>query len=164
MVFRASETCKTEAGAATLVAPAASYWDPMKLQEKGRFAPPPDLPEHAQLVSKTLASWDDVHARTHWLLGDESQVDGADFYVGEEELGHLHLEGQAHVATGAAVRKALVSAGLASPFRWSSKFVVHDVARAADVEHALWLFRLAYDRAHGVTDEELVTRVQEHAR
>ena len=134
----------------------------MKLQEKGRFSPPPVLPEHAQVVSKALASWPDVHARTHWFLGDETRVDGADFYVGDEEIGHLHLEGQAHVATGPVVRKALVAAQLASPFRWSSKFVVHDVARAADIEHALWLFRLAYDRARGATDEALSARVHEH--
>ena len=130
----------------------------MKLSEKGRFSPPPALPKHAEVVSKTLASWADVHARTHWLLGDQNEVDGADFYVGEEELGHLHLEGQAHVATGPVLGKALVAAKLAAPFRWSSKFVVHDVARAADVAHALWLFRLAYDRAKGTTDDELVKR------
>ena len=136
----------------------------MKLSEKGRFSPPPALPKHAEVVSKTLASWAEVHARTHWLLGDDSQVDGADFYVGDEELGHLHLEGQAHVATGAALGKALVAAHLASPFRWSSKFVVHDVARAADVAHALWLFRLAYDRAKGVTDDELIARARAYER
>ena len=136
----------------------------MKLAEKGQFSPPPMLPKHAQVVSQTLASWAGVHARTHWLLGDESQVDGADFYVGDEEIGHLHLEGQAHVATGLALRKALVAAKLASPFRWSTKFVVHDVERAADVEHALWLFRLAYDHVQGVADEELITRIQAHER
>jgi Family of unknown function (DUF5519) len=136
----------------------------MKLSEKGRFAPPPKLPKHAQGVSKALASWADVHARTHWLLGDETEVDGADFYVGQEEIGHLHLEGEAHVATGSVLRKALVAAKLASPFRWSSKFVVHDVGRAADVEHALWLFRIAYDRAHGVSDEDLIARVREYER
>jgi hypothetical protein len=136
----------------------------MKLAEKGRFSPPPTLPKHAQVVSQALASWDDVHARTHWLLGDESVVDGADFYVGQEEIGHLHLEGQAHVATGLALRKALVSAKLAAPFRWSSKFVVHDIARGSDVEHALWLFRLAYDRARGVTDEDLLARIEAHER
>ena len=87
------------------------------------------LPKHAQVVSQALASWEDVHARTHWLLGDESVVDGADFYVGQEEIGHLHLEGQAHVATGLALRKALVAAKLAAPVRWSSKFVVHDITR-----------------------------------
>lgn len=99
----------------------------MKLSEKGRFAPPPALPMHARLVSSTIASWDDVHARTHWLLGDETEIDGADFYVGEEEIGHLHMEGEAYVATGLALRKALVAAKLASPFRWSTSFLVHDL-------------------------------------
>jgi hypothetical protein len=136
----------------------------MKLSEKGRFAPPPSLPAHAEVVSKALASWDGVHARTHWLLGDENEVDGADFYFGDEEIGHLHLEGQAHVATGLALRKSLVAAKLAGPFRWNTKFVVHDVARTSDVEHALWLFRLAYDRAHGVSDEDLITRVNAYER
>jgi len=132
----------------------------MKLSEKGRFSPPPTLPKHAEIVSKELASWPEVHARTHWLLGDESEVDGADFYVGEEEIGHLHLEGQAHVATGLGLREVLVAAKLASPFRWSSKFVVHDVGRGSDVAHALWLFRLAYDRALRVPDQELIARVR----
>ena len=71
----------------------------MKLSLKGRFSTRPTLPEHAEDVAKELASWPDMHARTHWLLGDETEVDGADFYLGEEELGHLHLGGQAHVAT-----------------------------------------------------------------
>ena len=144
--------------------PTASKREHMKLSEKGRFSPPPTLPKHAQVVSTALASWADVHARTHWLLGDETRVDGADFYVGESEIGHLHLEGQAHVATGVALRNALVAEKLASPFRYSSNFVVHDVARAADVEHALWLFRLAYDRAQGVTEEELISRVHQYER
>ena len=68
------------------------------------------------------------------------------------------------MATGLVLREALVAAKLASPLRWSSKFVVHDVARAGDVEHALWLFRLAYDRAHGVTDEDLIARVRQYER
>jgi hypothetical protein len=62
----------------------------------GSFVPPPTLsPKHAQALSETLASWALVHARTHWLLGDESVADGADFYLGDEELGHLHLDGEA---------------------------------------------------------------------
>lgn len=67
----------------------------------GRYAPPPPpLPAAAEKVSSALASWPDVHARTHWQLGNEHRVDGADFYLGGEELGHLHLHGEAHVATG----------------------------------------------------------------
>ena len=136
----------------------------MKIYDKGRFSPPPVLPQHAQLVSEAIAAWDEVHARSHWLLGDETQVDGADFYVGDEELGHVHLGGEAHVATGIAVREALVAARLAKPFQWSSKFVVHGVAEAADVDRALWLFRLAYDRARGVDDATLVARVRAYER
>ncbi len=41
--------------------------------------PPPALPKHAQAVSNALAGWPEVHARTHWMLGDEREVDGADF-------------------------------------------------------------------------------------
>lgn len=132
----------------------------MKLSEKGRFAPPPKLPVHAEAVSRALASWPEVHARTHWELGNESIVDGADFYVGEEEIGHLHLYSEAHVATGAKLGKALIGAKLAAPFPWSAKFVVFRVAKSADVERALWLFGLAYDRVRGVTLEELVRRVE----
>lgn len=69
----------------------------MKLEEKGRFAPPPTLDKVAQRVSDAVAAWEGVHARTHWLLGNENEVDGADFYLGDEELGHIHLDSEAHV-------------------------------------------------------------------
>lgn len=135
----------------------------MKLSPKGWFSTRATLPEHAENVAKELASWPDMHARTHWLLGDETEVDGADFYLGEEELGHLHRDGQAHVATGPRLRKVLVAGKLASPFRWSSQFVVDEIGRGADVAHALWLFRLSYDRARAVPDEHLVARVEAYA-
>jgi len=56
-------------------------------RHKGRFAPPPKLKAAAQRVSEAVAAWQGVHARTHWLLGDEREVDGADFYLGENEVG-----------------------------------------------------------------------------
>jgi len=130
----------------------------MKLAEKGRYAPPPRLPVHAQAVSRALAAWPEVHARTHWRLGDETEVDGADFYVGERELGHIHLNGDAHIAVPAAVRNALIAAGLADPFEWSRAFVVYEIRTRADVEHAQALFRIAFDRLQGVSSSELVAR------
>lgn len=132
----------------------------MKLAEKGRFAPPPKLPTHAQAVASSLASWPDVHARTHWLLGDEREVDGADFYVGQQEIGHIHLEGQAHVAVPARLRARLIALELAQPFRWSKSFVVFDIARAADVAKAEALFRLAYDHVRGVDMDVLIARAE----
>jgi len=136
----------------------------MKLAEKGHYAPPPRLPVHAQAVSQALAKWPEVHARTHWLLGDETEVDGADFYVGERELGHIHLDGEAHIAVSAAVRKALLAAGLAAPFHWNQAFVVYKIAAPADIAPAMALFQLAYDRLQGVSSAELVARCASLAR
>lgn len=131
----------------------------MKLSEKGRFAPPPSLPKVAQRVSETVGAWDGVHARTHWLLGDENEVDGADFYLGDEELGHIHLDGEAHVFLPRTIVASLVAAGLGRPFRWSANVVVFAIDRAKDAEHALWLFQLSYDRRRGATTGELGARV-----
>ena len=136
----------------------------MKLAEKGRFAPPPTLEGPAQSVAEEVASWRRVRARTHWLLGDERAVDGADFYVGEDELGHIHLDGEAHVFHTRLVADALLAAGLGQPFRWSRNIVVFSIEREADVAHALWLFRLNYDHCLGTPTKELLARVASHRR
>ena len=121
----------------------------MKIDQKGRFAPPPMLPNHAQGVSEALAAWPGVVARTHWFLGDETVVDGADFYVGQTELGHLHLDGSAHVAVTRPLRDALVEAKLAKPFRWNEGFVVAPIRNEAEAARALRLFRMSYERIEG---------------
>lgn len=136
----------------------------MKLADKGRYAPPPRLPVHAQAVSSALASLPHVHARTHWLLGDETRVDGADFYVDEQELGHIHLDGEAHIAVTKPLRVALVEAGLASPFRYSPAFVVYSITSAAHVAPARALFELAYARLRGASTAELLARIEGLAR
>lgn len=133
----------------------------MNLKEKGHFAPPPRLPRWAQKLSEDLAKQPGVEARTHWLLGDETQVDGADFYLGKEELGHLHLDGEAHVAQADAVRDALVERGLAHPFRWSHQFVTADISDAAGVERGAWLFSLRRRQLEGVPVAELLREVKE---
>jgi hypothetical protein len=134
----------------------ARYITPMKLAEKGRFAPPPALPLNAQAVSEVIAAWPSVHARTHWLLGDEREVDGADFYVGQEEIGHIHLDGEAHIAVSKRLRAALLEAGLAKPFRWNQKFVLFRIETAKDRGRAEALFRLAYQSVRGAPDAQLL--------
>jgi hypothetical protein len=133
----------------------------MKLSRKGRFSPPPALPEYAQVVSTALAGWADMHARTHWLLGDEQVVDGADFYVGQEEVGHIHLGGEAHIAVGKKLRKALIASSRAKPFRYSDEFVVFPIRTSSDVQAALALFQLAYDRHRGAQEADLMMRASE---
>ena len=133
----------------------------MKLADKGRYAPQPQLKgKRAQRVSETVASWPGVHARTHWRLGDETIVDGADFYLGDEEFGHLHLVAEAHVFHERAVLSALLAEGASEPFAWDRRVGVFAIRSAADVEHALWLFELSYDRLKGVPTKALLARVR----
>lgn len=131
----------------------------MNLSGKGRFAPPPTLPAHAQVVSSSLASWKGVSARTHWHLGDETVVDGADFYVGDTELGHIHLDGTAHVAAERTLRDSLIAARLAESFRWSDDFVVVRAKLEGEIAHALWVFELRYDALRGVSTDGLLARI-----
>jgi hypothetical protein len=134
----------------------------MKLSEKGRYAPPPQLKAAAQRVSETLAKWPGVQARTHWLLGDEREVDGADFYLGEEELGHIHLDSEAHVMHARPIAQTLIKAGLARRFPWSAEAVVFEIRTQADVALALWLFQLSYDRHRGLESAELLARITDY--
>jgi hypothetical protein len=135
----------------------------MKLVEKGHFAVRPSLEGPAESVARNVESWNAVHARTHWQLGDETIVDGADFYVGDRELGHLHLYAEAHVAMTRALHDAVIAAKLARPFRWSESFVVHRVKTIAEAHATEWLFRLAYDHLEGVSLATLRERIDERS-
>ena len=134
----------------------------MKLSDKGRFVARPTLDGSSESVACSVERWTGVHARTHWQLGDEQIVDGADFYLGEQELGHLHLYAEAHIAMPRALRDALIEAKLARPFRWSAGFVVRRVKTAADARATEWLFRLAYDHLRGLSIANLQQRIAEH--
>ena len=57
----------------------------------------------------------------------------------------------------------MIAAKLARPFRWSEGFVVHRVKTMADAHATEWLFRLAYDRLHGVSLGALRERIDERA-
>jgi len=130
-----------------------------KLSEKGRFAVRPKLVGPAESIACNVERWPSVHARTHWQLGDERIVDGADFYVEDRELGHLHLFPEAHIAMPPALRRALIAAKLARPFRWNESFVVQRVQTSSEAQAAEWLFHLAYDHLQGVDLASLLGRV-----
>lgn len=136
----------------------------MKLSDKGHFASRPVLDGPAESVARSIEAWPAVHARTHWQLGDETIIDGADFYVGEQELGHLHLYAEAHIAMPRALREPLLAAKLARPFKWNGSFVVHRVRTAAEAQSTEWLFRLAYDHLRGVSLATLQQRIADRAQ
>jgi hypothetical protein len=99
---------------------------------------------------------------THWDLYDTSQVDGADFYVDEQELGHIHLNGEIHLATNSVLSALLIKMKLAEKFPYGSGWVQYQIADERSAAHALWLFRLNYDRLKGLPISDLQQRIEQY--
>jgi len=114
-------------------------------EAKGPFAPPPVLGGPVQAVANAIAAWPDVEATTHWHLNDQTRVDGIDFYVGPDELGHIHLDGAIHLSTTPELGAVLVAEGLGKPFPWASGWTMAKI-KQLDVGAAVELFRRNYDR------------------
>ena len=138
----------------------------MKLEKKGAIQPPPALPGPAEATSQSVQSWSGVIAATHWDLYRSERVDGADFHVGELELGHLHLDGEVHLATSQELGAVLVSTRLARRFAYGGNlyegWVETSIRTPTDAAHATWLFRLNYDRLGGIPLPILLARIADH--
>jgi hypothetical protein len=133
----------------------------MRLETKGEIRPPPKLKGPAEAVSLQIQSWRGVISATHWYLYEHTQVDGTDFYVGEKELGHIHLDGELHLGLTAGLCRRLVEAGRAEAFPWGEDWVQAPISSRRDARNAVWLFQLGYDRLRGVPIPELRRRIRE---
>ncbi len=131
----------------------------MTLEEKGPIMPPPVLSKFPQQVSKDIQSWADITAATHWNLYRRTEPDGADFYIGKEELGHIHLDGEVHLAIGKALASLLIKYKLGNKFPYGNDWVTTPIESSQDVAHATWLFKLSYNRIKGVPVEKLVEEI-----
>ncbi len=134
----------------------------MKLTEKGPIKPAPSLAGPGQKTAETIQSWPTVISATHWDLFNRSRVDGADFYVDEAELGHIHLNGEVHLAAADGLGLALLQQGLVSSLPYGKArgdWVSFLIRTDSDAEHAIWLFRLNYDRLRGVPMDALTERI-----
>ena len=130
------------------------------LRNEGPIQTAPQLHGLAQDVSTELQSWPGMIAVTHWHLSDPTRVDGAEFHVqGRGELGHIHLNGEIHLALTKALRTQLVALKLAKPFRWSDAWVTASLTSRQEAGHALWLLRLGYDRLCSTSEETLFARI-----
>jgi Family of unknown function (DUF5519) len=133
----------------------------MKLEEKGPIQAPPKLDRFSQEVSSEIQSWKDIIAATHWDLYNRTKPDGADFYVGDTELGHIHLNGEVHLACGKKLAALLIKSKLASKFLYGADWVTYSIQSAEDVQHAIWLFKLNYRQIKGESLEVLVREIEQ---
>lgn len=137
--------------------------DTLPLAAKGCHAPPPVLSGPQQAVSVAVQCWPGVIAATHWHLNRPEEVNGADFYVGDQELGHIHLDGEVHLATSPALRELLITRGLARPFPYYRAWIETSIRSEAEANHAEWLFKLNYDRLQGTSFDSLSASIRLYA-
>jgi len=134
----------------------------MKLSEKGPLAPAPVLAASLEPLSQTIQHWPGIVTAAHWDLFRVGEVvDGIDFYVGELELGHLHHDGEAHLATSPTLAQALLARHLARPLRWGGPagWTEYSVRTPVEAAHAQWLFQLNYKRLQGYPEEALLADI-----
>lgn len=123
----------------------------MKLSDKGPIQPPPTMPGLVGHVAQEIQTWPGVIAATHWDLYRPGVADGADFYVGETEIGHLHFYGEAHIATNAVLGTRFIQENKAQPFRFRADTTYRHwtqvtIASQEKAQHAIDVFRANYER------------------
>jgi hypothetical protein len=123
----------------------------MRREEKGPSGPAPDIAGPAGAVARAVAALPGVEASVHWHFARRAEVDGADFYVAGRELGHIHLDGTAHIALTPTMRDAALARGIGRPAPWAGyEGWLHLTIRdTADADAALALFRANHARLSG---------------
>jgi hypothetical protein len=95
----------------------------------------------AARIEEEVGSWNGVIVSPH-------RYGGTEFRVGRRELGHVHGNRLADLPFPVPVRRELVAAGRAEPHHIlpESGWVSVWIRDAADVDTAIELFRLNYER------------------
>jgi hypothetical protein len=96
----------------------------------------------AQRIRAAVGSWPEVAIGPH-------RFGGVEFRVGRRELGHLHGDRIADLPFPRRVRDELIAADRALPHHVlpDSGWVTFRIETPADVDAAIELFRLSYERA-----------------
>jgi Family of unknown function (DUF5519) len=96
----------------------------------------------AERIEQEVGSWEGVTVHEH-------RFGGVEFRLGRREIGHLHGARWADLPFQKGIRDMLVETGRAQPHHvlphtgWVSK----QIRTAEDVDEAIELFRLSYERA-----------------
>jgi hypothetical protein len=90
-------------------------------------------------VVQQVSSWNGISAEPHRFGGVEFTLEG-------REVGHIHRNGMVDIPFNTAIRNALITEGKAEPHHLlhDTGWITFYMRSEADVETALWLFKLAY--------------------
>lgn len=116
--------------------------------QKGPLGPPPALATPLQQVTDVVSAWPGIDTTVHWHFSNKNQIDGVDFYWGEKELGHIHLDGSIHLATSPELGRTMIEEGVAEAFPYQRGWVEENVM-AIGMAATVALFRRNYEALQG---------------
>lgn len=134
----------------------------MKLKEKGKIIPPPELSKYCEIVSKEIQQLPEIISATHWEILDRNKPNGADFYFGELELGHIHLDGLLHIPFTQEFSLALIAKGLAKKFPYAVNWIQFKIVDQESANHATWLFKLHYNNLNDTDKIKLFQSISDY--
>jgi len=134
----------------------------MKLEEKGNVTPPPVLSRYLEIVSQEIQHWQGIISATHWEIYNNNKANGADFYFGEQELGHIHLDGSIHLPSTKEYSQTLIKSGLAQKFPYGQNWVQFQISDQKSADHAIWIFKLHYDHLSGADSSTIMNTIAEY--
>ncbi len=97
------------------------------------------MQQYVDEVVKQVSSWNGIAAEPHRFGGTEFDLAG-------REVGHIHRNGMVDIPFNTAIRNELIAEAKAEPHHilGDSGWITFYMHSEADVQNALWLFRLAY--------------------
>ncbi|MBL8165743.1 MAG: DUF5519 family protein [Anaerolineae bacterium] len=95
--------------------------------------------QHIAHLQNVITSWPGMTAQPH-------RFGGIEFNLGSVEVGHVHFNGMVDIPFNSKLRNQLIAEQRAVPHHLlkDTGWISFYIREAADVERALWLFRLSY--------------------
>ena len=105
--------------------------------------------------------WKNIISATHWEIWNNNKPNGADFYVDELELWHIHLDDMLHIPSTKEIASTLIKMGFAQKFPYAENWIQYKIANEQSANHAIWLFKLHYDKLRGTDLKILLQSIVE---
>lgn len=95
--------------------------------------------ERIEHIRQTITSWPGITANPH-------RFGGIEFNLGSVEIGHIHSNGMVDIPFNTKIRTLLLEEKRAEPHHLlpETGWITFYIRSEADVEQALWLYRLSY--------------------
>src|SRR5688572_6328695 len=95
--------------------------------------------QQLEVLERVVTAWPGVTATPH-------RFGGTEFNLGTVEIGHVHGNGMVDIPFNSKIRNQLVAENKAEPHHLLKEtgWITFYVRSAADVDKAIWLFRLNY--------------------